>query len=49
MGQRPLGLEVLPQVARRVTLFPEPDSPRSANTLPASSEKVTSFTARTNP
>ena len=32
-----------------MTLLPEPDSPRRASTFPASSEKVTPFTARTMP
>src|SRR5262249_59753670 len=36
-------------IARSVTLLPEPDSPSSASTLPASSENVTPFTARTTP
>src|SRR5215475_2485313 len=34
---------------RIVTLFPEPDSPRRANTLPRSRENVTPFTALTTP
>src|SRR5262249_47351719 len=38
-----------PSSARRVTLLPEPDSPRRASTRPASSEKLTPLTARTSP
>src|SRR5438552_435402 len=38
-----------PRSARRVTLLPDPDSPRSASTRPASSEKLTPLTARTSP
>src|SRR5262245_5159831 len=34
---------------RMVTLFPEPDSPSRANTLPRSRENVTPFTALTTP
>src|SRR5262245_23598067 len=44
-----VGAVMEPEDRPRVTLFPEPDSPSSASTFPASSEKDTSFTARTVP